>query len=197
MAIAEIRAAAPADAERCAAVLTLAFGSDPVCRWAWPDASRYLEAFPRFVRAFGGAAFAAGTAYCVGDGCGVALWLPPGASPDEESLTSLIQQTAPAAVQDALFSMFEQMAGYHPKEPHWHLPLMGVEPGRQGCGCGSALLEDTLAECDRLGMPVYLEATSPRNVPLYERHGFVAVGEIQAATSPPLTPMVRRPRRAA
>jgi hypothetical protein len=48
-----IRTAATADAERCLAVLALAFGSDPPCRWAWPDPQQYLEAFPRFARAFG------------------------------------------------------------------------------------------------------------------------------------------------
>ena len=49
-----IRTATSAHAERCLAVLTLAFAGDPPCRWAWPDPQQYLEAFPRFARAFGG-----------------------------------------------------------------------------------------------------------------------------------------------
>jgi hypothetical protein len=40
-----IRTATAADAERCLAVLTLAFCSDPPCRWVWPDPQQYLEAF--------------------------------------------------------------------------------------------------------------------------------------------------------
>ena len=39
------------------AVLTLAFSSDPATRWTWPDPRAYLEAFPHFAKAFGGAAF--------------------------------------------------------------------------------------------------------------------------------------------
>jgi hypothetical protein len=38
------------------------------------------------------------------------------------------------------------------------------------------------------------ESTNPRNVPLYERHGFERLGTIQSGSSPPLFPMLRRPR---
>lgn len=42
------------DRQRGAAALTLAFSSDPVVRWAWPDPERYLTYWPQFVDAFGG-----------------------------------------------------------------------------------------------------------------------------------------------
>jgi hypothetical protein len=61
-----IRTATAADAERCLAALTLAFSGDPPCRWAWPDAQQYLEAFPMFARAFGGGAIDHGTAQVAG-----------------------------------------------------------------------------------------------------------------------------------
>jgi hypothetical protein len=79
------RTATAADLERCLAVLTLAFSSDPACRWAWPDSQQYLEAFPRFVRAFGGGAIDLGTAYYTENFAGVALWLPPGVATAEAS----------------------------------------------------------------------------------------------------------------
>jgi hypothetical protein len=41
----------------------------------------------------------------------------------------------------------------------------------------------------------YLESSNLRNVPLYERHGFKVLGTIQAGGSPPITPMLRKPRR--
>ena len=91
-----IRTATAADAEQCMAVLTLAFSSDPPCRWAWPDPQQYLEAFPRFARAFGGGAIDLGTAHYYEGFSGVALWLPPGIAPDEESLVRVIQDTVAA-----------------------------------------------------------------------------------------------------
>ena len=189
-----IRTAHASEAERCFAVLTLAFAGDPAARWAWPDPQQYVDAFPRFARAFGGGAVEAGTAHYVDGFCGVALWLPPGTSPDEASLVRVVEDTVAGALQDALFSLFAQMEAYHPHAPHWHLPLIGVDPVTQGQGYGSALLRHVLEECDRHQVLAYLEATSPRNVALYERHGFEVLGTIQVGTSPPICPMVRTPR---
>jgi GNAT superfamily N-acetyltransferase len=189
-----IRTAIAADAERCLATLTLAFSGDPPCRWAWPDPQQYLEAFPRFARAFGGRAIDHGTAHYYEGFSGVALWLPPGAAPDEESLVKMIEDTVTDERKGAMFSMFEQMDALHPLEAHWHLPLIGVDPAHQGKGIGSALLSHILNVCDDQNVPAYLEATSPRNVPLYERHGFEAVGSIQVADSPQIIPMLRKPR---
>ena len=90
--------------------------------------------------------------------------------------------------------MFEQMDALHPQEAHWYLPLIGVDPAQQGKGIGSALLSHVLNVCDGQKVLAYLEATSPRNVPLYERHGFEAVGGIQAADSPRIIAMLRKPR---
>jgi GNAT superfamily N-acetyltransferase len=65
------------------------------------------------------------------------------------------------------------------------------KPTRQGEGHGSAMIELGVAECDRAGLPGYLEATSSRSVPLYERHGFRVVGEIRIGECPPIFPMLR------
>jgi len=48
--------------------------------------------------------------------------------------------------------------------------------------------------CDGQNVLAYLEATSPRNIPLYERHGFEAIGSVQVADSPQIIPMLRKPR---
>ncbi|MGZ9111899.1 MAG: GNAT family N-acetyltransferase, partial [Rhodoplanes sp.] len=37
-------------------------------------------------------------------------------------------------------------------------------------------------------------STNPRNMSLYLRHGFEALGTIRIGSSPPLVPMLRRPR---
>jgi hypothetical protein len=51
-----------------------------------------------------------------------------------------------------------------------------------------------LQQCDREKRLAYLESTNPRNMTLYERHGFKALGTIQVGTSPPMVPMLRHPR---
>jgi ribosomal protein S18 acetylase RimI-like enzyme len=91
-------------------------------------------------------------------------------------------------------AVFEQMAKFHPQEPHWYLPLIGVDPAHQGKGYGDALMSYALDRCDRERVPAYLESSNPRNVSFYRRHGFEPVGTIQAGSSPTLVPMVRRPR---
>lgn len=176
------------------AVLTLAFSSDPATRWTWPEPKVFIEAFPRFAKAFGGAAFVRGTAHRIG-WAGAALWLPPGARPDEAALGALMESTADAATAVDGPKLMQQMASHHPKEPHWYLPLIGVDPAHQGKGLGSVLLKHATDICDHDGVVAYLESSNLANVPLYERHGFEATGRIQVGGSPIITPMVRRPRR--
>jgi ribosomal protein S18 acetylase RimI-like enzyme len=174
--------------------VVLAFAADPVARWCWPDSHQYLSAMPPFVRAFGGGAFLHEGAHCTDGYAGAALWLPPGVHPQEEALGELIETTVPDSLQGDLVAVFAQMATYHPAEPHWYLPLIGVDPAHQGKGHGGALLTYALERCDRDRTLAYLESTNPRNATLYQRHGFEVLGRIQVGSSPPLMPMLRRPR---
>lgn len=73
--------------------------------------------------------------------------------------------------------------------------MIGVDPAKQGNGYGSALLKHAVERCDGEGKPAYLESSSPRSIPLYQRHGFELLGTIQVGSSPPLFPMLREPRR--
>jgi ribosomal protein S18 acetylase RimI-like enzyme len=194
MAEQEIRTATASDEASVIAVMVLAFSADPAARWTWPDPQQYLRHFPDFVKALGGKAFAHGSAYCADGFTGATMWLPPEVSPDEDGLVDLLQRTAYAPVQKGVFAVFEQMARYHPREPHWFLPFIGVDPLQQGKGCGAALMQHALIPCDRDGTPAYLESSNPKNIPLYERYGFELLGTIQVETSPPIFPMLRTPR---
>lgn len=178
--------------EQAIMILTAAFASDPIARWAYPDAAGYLAGFPSFTRAFAGRAFTHNTAFLTGSAA--ALWLPPGVEPDTAALVACVQQTVPPALQPELFGLMEEMSRFHPFEPHWYLPMIGTDPVYQGIGLGSALLAHTLALCDRERLPAYLESSNPRNIGLYERHGFVRSGVIRHGTSPMMTAMLRRPR---
>ncbi len=189
-----VRTATAGDEAAAIATIVLAFAADPVARWPWPHAQDYLAGMPGFVRAFGGNAFAQGGAWCTEDCAGAALWLPPGIRPDEEKMGELLESTVSPSLRGDIAAAFEQMAQHHPSEPHWYLPLIGVDPAHQGKGHGDALMAHALARCDRDRAPAYLESTNPRNMSLYLRHGFEALGTIRIGSSPPLVPMLRRPR---
>jgi GNAT superfamily N-acetyltransferase len=190
----EVRSASEQDQQGVIDVITLAFSTDPMARWAYPNPATYLAVMPETVRAFGGNGFAHRTVHLVDGGAAAAMWLPPGVQPDSERLEALTEQHAPRERQAEMTQVFEQMGGFHPEEPCWYLPLIGVDPARQGQGYGSALLRYALEQVDRDRVPAYLESSNPRNVPLYERHGFEVLGSIQAGSSPTIVPMLRRPR---
>ena len=189
-----VRVMAAADEDPAVGTVLLAFAADPMARWTWPHAHQYLVAMPRMVRAFGSRAFSNGSAFCTDFYTGTALWLPPGVHADEEGLGAVIESTVAPALASEAAVIFEQMATYHPTEPHWYLPLIGVDPGHQGEGHGNILMTYALAQCDRDHAPAYLESSNPRNIPFYRRHGFEPLGAIQVGSSPTLVPMLRRPR---
>lgn len=189
-----IKTVTVADADRAVGAIVLAFSADPAARWLYREPDEYLTHFPSFVRAFAGAAFGHDSAFYVDGFLGAAFWLPPEVRPDEKAIFALLETTVPKEDRAEVFEIFEQMDRYHPKEPHWYLPMIGVEPTQQHKGIGSALLEHALRRCDREGMLAYLESTSPASVRLYERHGFAVSGQIQVGASPPIFPMVREPK---
>ena len=87
------------------------------------------------------------------------------------------------------------MEKIHPHDERcWYLPLIAADPAHIGKGLGGELMKHALQRCDEDGSIAYLESTNPRNISLYERHGFGVVGEIQAGSSPTLYPMIRPAR---
>ncbi|WP_299326429.1 GNAT family N-acetyltransferase [Parasphingopyxis sp.] len=175
--------------------MTLGFANDPLVRWMLPDAVSYLRVFPEIIDAFGGGAIAAGSAYVADEGNAVALWLPPGESPDDERMEQLMGENIAPDMLDEVVAVFEEMEAYHPHdEPCWYLPLIAADPAWLGRGLGGMLMKHALRRVDEDGLPAYLESSNPRNISLYERHGFAVMGEIQRGTSPVVTPMLRPAR---
>lgn len=190
-----VKVATAADESSLVGTIVLAFTADPMARWTWPQAHQFLDALPRMVRALGGAAFSHGSAFYTGNCAGAALWLPPGVHPDDKTLEALLQATVEPALATETAGVFERMAAYHPSEPHWFLPLIGVDPANQGEGHGEALMAYALSLIDRDQAPAYLESSNPRNIPFYERQGFKSLGAIQVGSSPTVVPMLREARR--
>lgn len=187
------RTAQPADRQAMVDTLLLSFSTDPCVRYIFPKPQDFMAGWPVFVMGMGGRGIDHGTAFVSEDGAAVSLWLPAGVAPDLETMLGALADVPPEK-GEVLAKVGEQIRGYHPEEPHWYLAAVGVDPSRQGEGLGSAMIKEGLRRCDAEGLPAYLESSNPRNVPLYERHGFEVMGVVQPGDYPPLYPMLRPAR---
>lgn len=188
-----------AEVEPVAVTLAHAFYDDPHFRWIVHDDAKRMARLVRGFKTFVGRIWQPHDEGYVHERLtGAALWMPPGTW----HLSPLAQvRLAPAIVgnlrADAgrLLKAIIWMEKKHPHESHWYLPAIGVAPAWQGRGYGAALLRPMLERCDSERLPAYLEASTPRNRVLYERHGFEVVEEGRyAADGPPLWRMWREPR---
>ncbi|MEP3421385.1 MAG: GNAT family N-acetyltransferase [Erythrobacter sp.] len=177
-----------------AQVIMLGFSSDPVTRWIWPDTGTFLKHMPDFVAAFGGRGFDHGSVYQTACQRAAAMWLPPGIDPDTETILGIMGVSVDPARMEEIGGFFGQLGDYHPEYPCWYLPMIGADPAHVGKGLGAALMKHALAIVDAAHLPAYLESSNPRNISLYERHGFEIMGEIQSGSSPIMTPMLRPAR---
>ncbi len=191
MATAVTAASAP-DLPRVVADLHAAFMQDPVLCWTFPDEAKrrrygrhYFEMQARRLVP-GGLAWRA-------DGGG-ALWAGAGRwreSPLEALRLGVASFRGLWPHGGRVARGLLGIESRHPREPHLYLAVLGVRPEQQGQGLGTALLQPGISEADRLGLPAYLESSNPRNVPLYERHGFEVTEEVQLPSGPPVWLMWR------
>jgi GNAT superfamily N-acetyltransferase len=193
----QVRKAVPEDLPQISSALSRAFLDDPLFVWALPDADRRqrftLEFFALYAKAF---LRHDETYTTAGDVVAAALWAPPGGVPvsggDAEELGRRIEELA-GPDGPRFFGLTKLFDEHHPPGFYWYLQFMGVAPGWQGQGIGSALMAPVLARCDREGVRAYLDATSQRNKRLYQRHGFQAEAAFAPAGGPALWPMWRQP----
>lgn len=169
--------------------IVAAFEEDPVVRWIYPDLDRYQRYFPRIARLHAASTMDGGGAYH--NDFGAAFWYPPDLEPDSGPLAGILEESLNEGEKATVYTLLGEMAGHHIPQPHWYLRLIGVVPGRQRSGTGAELMAPVLQECDNARLPAYLEATSERSIPFYERHGFEVVAEVRSRHSPALWPMVR------
>lgn len=65
-----------------------------------------------------------------------------------------------------------------PKEPKNYLWFIGVQPEDQNTGIGTRLLEDIIKDSILKNRPVYLETSTLRNLPWYQKLGFSIYHEL-------------------
>lgn len=184
-------------------VLARAFYDDPVIVWMLPDETRRARAFPWAMRLLTRYAFRYGTVDITsGSIQGASLWLPP-ESPMFGTLRMIRMGIllAPLKIGPGAFGRYMKWASFsehlHKRDMpprHWYLPVIGVDPSRQGQGIGGKLLQPALARADADRLPCYLENTKEKNLPFYSRHGFDVVLETNVPDGgPTIWTMKREP----
>src|SRR4051812_45757640 len=151
--------------------------------WIWSDDSSRLRRLERSFAFYDTKLWLPhDLAFTTQNVAGGAIWLPP-----EKWHLGPLQQLAmlPGMVRVAgmrafptLMRTLNLMESKHPREPHYYLPIIGIQPEWQGRGLGTALLRAMTERCDRERMPAYLEASSPRSRDCYQRVGFEATDEL-------------------
>jgi GNAT superfamily N-acetyltransferase len=188
-----LRPATSLDVKELAAVMARAFFDDPPLTWLLPDPATRLRRVTRMFATvigveslrYGGVDLACGGENILGG----AIWLPPG----HWQPALRVQIHAAPKYARALAAAWGRAARYgralenaHPKEPHWYLNAIGVDPGWQSRGVASLLLRSRLERCDQDRQPVYLETSKPDNIPLYEHFGFRRIGDLDMPEGAPV-----------
>ncbi|MEK7247982.1 MAG: GNAT family N-acetyltransferase [Chloroflexota bacterium] len=126
---------------------------------------------------------------------GVCGFDPPGGSmmgaEERRTLMETMSAAGPGVLGRAM-SMLAEWGRRAPKEPHWHLGPVGVEPALQGRGIGGAMLDRFCQMMDAEGELSYLETDTEANACLYEKFGFVTV-DIAPVIGVPMWFQIRRP----
>jgi GNAT superfamily N-acetyltransferase len=128
-----------------------------------------------------------------------AIWYPVDADGFAFDLPDYDERLA-AAVGPALprfIALDQAMHDHHPiGREHDYLAFLAVQPGLQGKGLGSRLIEHHHELIDAASRPAYLEATGDRNRRLYERYGYTPLEPFPVSEGgPQLHPMWRPERR--
>jgi GNAT superfamily N-acetyltransferase len=193
-----VREAGVGELAQLSATLADAFLADPIMQWLIPSQRRGDTRLRRlFALELAHYVFPAGRALTTDDFRGANLELPPGKWKMTMPLSAAIGlvrifgRRLPRASRIQVF-----FSRNHLQEPHYYIRYVGVATFFQGQGLGAGLLRPTLDRCDRQGVPAYLEASSERGAALYERLGFVHLGELRVPDGPRFWPM-RRPPSAA
>ena len=197
-----VRAARRDEAALLGEVLADAFAEDPVFAWLIPPQLRGRDSRLRtfFTSMSRGYLRQGKPCYLTGDASAAALWAAPGAW--TMPLSQIILEAAPSGLvfRSRLLRALRtqlQIERLHAGQsrPHWYLGYLGTRRDRQGQGLGTQMLREVLAGLDTDGVPAYLESSSERNLPLYQRNGFRVVGELQAlGHGPTIWRMWREPQ---
>jgi ribosomal protein S18 acetylase RimI-like enzyme len=132
---------------------------------------------------------------------GIAVWLSTGGFPlsigvQIAQMPSSLRALYPRPHSLKLGGVYlRELLAVHPKEPHWYLMLLAVEPTMQRSGVGSMLIEDGLARIDAEHVAAYLETQKLDNQAYYRQFGFELRETLQPMPGGPPYYTMWRPAR--
>ena len=192
-----VRRATTQDLESVTATLARAFEDDPVMEWFFPDPAVRAKRIERLFELRVESLLGQEETYTTDDHLGAAVWAQPNRwemPPLSGLLLTLRMLPLTRGRTPLLARGWTMIDAEHPPEPHYYLAILGTEPGAQGSGVGSALLQPVLDDCDRNEIPAYLESSKESNLAFYGRHGFRVTGEMDLPEGPHIWLMWRDPR---
>ncbi len=189
--------------DETARMLARAFDDSPIFEFLFPKGSARLKITAGTFRSTLLDALPFGQIHVAVDGSGVigaACWLPPEGYPVTPRRQAVLVARlarlfpwAPSRVPDSM-RYLSATDRVHPKDLHWYLAILGVDPRRQGEGLGGRLISHTLEPLDAQGIPAYLETDKERNLAWYDRHRFELRETLHPVRSgPPVWTMWRDP----
>jgi GNAT superfamily N-acetyltransferase len=140
-------------------VLGRSLTDDPIFQWAFGGVAA-ADDIAEFAATLYAPLTELGMVWLAGNDTGVAVWVPPGS------------QVAVDSSEEA----WAWIESFVPSDT-WYLEVLSVDPEAQGAGIGGALVRHGLDLAAAEGAGVFLETSVARNVPYYERFGFVVVAE--------------------
>jgi ribosomal protein S18 acetylase RimI-like enzyme len=172
-----------------AGILARAFHLDPPMVYALPDSAERARALPPIMKTFVTYGSMFGEPLTTADKPeAVALWLQLddlSDTPERDRLAGVDQ--IPSILGREAFRRLmhigrtsERFHLHCAPGKHLYLQFLGVEPSCQGRGLGSRLIRAMTERADAEGLRCYLDTFQPRNVPLYQKHGFkIMIEEVE------------------
>lgn len=186
-----VRNATLSDVNQLAVCLTRAFQTDPFLSWLVRQDHQHTSALSQLFRTcLRSLSLPHNEVLCTDDCLGAALWYPPG----NKSRIGFFRQLAllPDMIRVAgikglgrMVAVLGTLEKAHPRDPHYYLQFIGVDPQCQGRGLGSALIRPILSRCDAEGCGAYLENTNANNSDFYREHGFRISSQIHFGPDSP------------
>jgi GNAT superfamily N-acetyltransferase len=191
----------PASADdRGAALDTLvsAFADDPLARHLFGDRPTLDRHLPYFLGYLFDVSLDGCEVMVTDDLSAASLWTPPGgnrlgAETVAERWQEVLLPSLPAVFEVRYAQFGALIVSTLPKQPHWHLGVLGVRRDLQRRGLGSAVCAPMLRRADREHVPVLLETATRANLPFYERLRFHVRSRVDLPDGPPVWTMWREP----